>query len=220
MLKTIMVAAPVLAAALSSCATEKAQVPQAAGKEEIYLFSVKSPQELVYNGKPQPVSYTYTGPGEPDIVYYNSISDRNEDRRGTSKAPVHAGVYYVRLRRPDTHKDFFVELRILKSPVTIKADKIQQETYNGYPKRIIAESKPDIPLSFFYYPNSELRETAKKTVKETDSGGGPVEFKGYKRVERSPTETGTYYVWIYFPGDENHEEAEADVEFKILPARS
>ena len=42
-------------------------------------------------------------------------------------------------------------------------------------------------------------------------------FRGYKRVERAPTEQGTYYVLVYFSGDKNHEPAKAKVEFTILP---
>ena len=197
---------------------EKSEKSEKVEMPEVFLLSVESPQELVYNGAPQPVSFVYTGQGEPEIVYYSSIKDRDDDTGGSHEAPVHAGAYYVRLRIPGSRREFFADMRILRCPVVIEAQEIQEDIYNGNPKRIKAESTPKFPLSASYYPNLELREKAKKAVNEPGVTGPSVEFKGYRRVDRPPTEPGTYYVWVYFPGDENYEAADADVEFRILPA--
>jgi hypothetical protein len=84
-----------------------------------------------------------------------------------------------------------------------------------------AEAEPPVLLSYFYYPNQELRDTAVRAAEETVRSGNiarpAVEFRGYRRVDRAPIEQGTYYVWIYFPGDENHLSTSANVEFTILP---
>jgi len=78
-------------------------------------------------------------------------------------------------------------------------------------------------LNYSYYPNSELMEAAIRTVKEASPGLNSTQvlsqmFQGYRRVERAPTEQGTYYVWIYYPGDDNHLASEKRVVFTILPA--
>jgi hypothetical protein len=213
----------ILAAAaslLSVCASENGQ---AGAREEISLLGLKSPQQVVYNGQPQAISYQYTGDGKPDITYYPTLADRANDRRGSRTAPVNAGTYYVRLVRPEKTKpkdakDYLAELRILKRPVKISADKVQTAFYNGDPKRVQVTADPEVTLFYSYYPNSELREAAEKAEREAVKvGAGAQQFKGYRRVERAPSEQGTYYVWIYFPGDDNHESASADVEFTILP---
>lgn len=192
--------------------------------EEVYIFEVTSPQYLVYSGKPQAISYLYTGEEQPDIVYFTSETDRAEDRRGSRSDPVKPGVYYVRLIRPakgrnNPAKEYFAEFYILRCPVVIKAEKTQKAVYNGDPKRIQASVEPDLPLAYSYYPNLELMEAAKKSAEETHPGQNTITqtFKGYRRVDRAPSEPGTYYVWIYFPGNETYRPASADVEFIILP---
>ena len=206
---------------------EKA-VPAAREEQEIPQLIVKSSQEAVYNGKPQPISFYYTGNGTPRIIYYPSQQARKEDKTGSTSAPVRAGTYYVRIKYPDGNKytsnmEVLAEYRIQKCAVKIETEKIQQAYYNGNPKRAQARAEPPVPLSYSYYPNRELRETAQKAVGEPVSGGTSSQrltqsYSGYKRVDRAPIEEGTYYVWIYFPGDENYKAAHANVEFVILPA--
>ena len=189
------------------------------------LTRVLTPQEVVYNGKPQSISYQYTGSVPLDIVYYSSIRDRTDDRRGSRTAPVNAGTYYVRVRRPGTSafpaRDFPVELRILKLPVKIEAARTQEDFYNGNQKRIQAEANPPVTLSYSYYPTLELRNLAMRAATEGPQGNSSrtlaEESRRYNRVDRAPTEQGTYYVWIYFPGDDNHEAASASVDFTINP---
>ena len=108
-----------------------------------------------------------------------------------------------------------------KRPVKIITEEFQQAPYDGNPKRIQASSEPPVRLFISYYPNRQLMETAQRAVGEAPSGGNPTRrltqtFSGYRRVEQSPVEQGTYYVWIYFPGDDNHETAHAQVEFTII----
>ena len=189
---------------------------------------VDSPQEAVYNGQAQAISVRYTGEKAPEILYYPSPEARKEGRAGSSGAPVRAGTYYVRVRYPGGNghgpaEEVLAELRIHKRPVKIQAEEVQAAYYNGDPKRVLARAQPHVPLSYSYYPNRELRETAQRTEREAataNSGRAPSgTFSGYRRVERAPVEQGTYYVWVYFPGDDNHEPAHADVEFTILPPR-
>ena len=213
----------------SACAGGKAVVTEIAGEEmrESPRLIVKSSQEAVYNGKPQPISFQYAGDEEPDIIYYPSVEARKENRGGSSAAPVRAGTYFVRVRYPGGNEhpvpeEALAEYRIIRSPVKIETGEIQRAFYNGNPKRVQAETVPPVPLSYSYYPNRQLRETAQKAARESavkNSGPPPTRsYKGYRRVERAPIEPGTYYVWICFPGDENHEPAHANVEFTILPA--
>ena len=109
----------------------------------------------------------------------------------------------------------------IKRPVNIVAEETQFAIFNGDPKRIRAASEPAVTLSFSYYPNLELLETAKKSAINNPPGQSTVTqtFAGYRRVDRAPSEMGTYYVWIYYPGDKNNESASVDVEFTILPPR-
>ena len=191
-----------------------------------YLFEVKSPQEVIYNGLPHAISYIYTGTEKPDIIYYTSSMDQAEDRRGSRTDPTDSGTYYVRLIRPGTGKntpakEFYAIFIILKRPVNIEAEESQFAVFNGDPKRIRASAIPNVALSFSYYPNMELLETAKKSAANNPPGQSTFTrtFAGYRRIDRAPSEQGTYYVWIYYPGDKNNESASLDVEFTILPPR-
>jgi len=220
---------PVLTGVFSSCASSETAGTKTSSdqeQEEVYLFEVRSPQELVYNGKRQAISYLYTGEGKPDVVYFTSQKDRAEDRKGSHTEPVEAGTYYVRLIRPGKGKtipakEFFAEFRILKCPVVINAAKIQEAIYDGNPKRIQADSEPAVSLSYSYYPNLELMESAKKSAADTNPGQNTMvqTFRGYRRIDRAPSEQGTYYVWIYYPGDDNYDSASVDVQFTILPPK-
>jgi len=193
----------------------------AGGKQKAPSLIALSPQEAVYNGKGQPISFSYTGKEALEIVYYPSLKAREEDRGGSHDAPSQAGTYYVLVRGP--YEEVFVEYRILRHPVKIEAAAVQEAIFNGNPKRVTAEADPPIPLFYSYYPNWELRDTAIKAEEEAILNGDTeqaltINFKGYKRIDSAPTEQGTYYVWIYFPGDENYMTAQAVVEFTILPA--
>lgn len=207
--------------AVSGCAGGEIVVKENPKPPPPPVLRVPSPQEAVYNGEPQPLSFYYEGEAEPRLVYYPSAEARNNNRDGLSAPPVGAGSYYVRVSL--SGKEVLAEYRILKAPVKIKAAEIQQAFYNGNPRRVEAKAEPPVTLYYSYYPNPELRDAARKATEEAladkDSGQSLAEvFRGYKRVERAPIEQGTYFVWIYFPGDENHETAEASVEFTILPA--
>ena len=189
---------------------------------EISPLVVPSPQEAVYNGEAQPLTFTYTGEEEVDVVYYPSAEARAGDNYGSYAAPVLAGVYYARVSIPE--ENVYAEYRIRRCPVKIEAAEIQNAVYNGNPKRVTAKSEQPVSLSYSYYPNRELRDTAVRAAEGSDSGDDStrpltMNFSGYKRVERAPIEQGTYYVWIYFPGDDNYEAAQAFVEFTILPPR-
>ena len=218
------------AALFSACATAKKQYPDREkepangdfGKKKLFSLVVPSPQEAVYDGKAQRFIFYYDGDEEPELLFYPSREARAMNRDGSAAAPVQAGVYYVSVRCDN--EEAYAEFRILKHPVKIKAMDVQETYYNGNPKRVQASSEPDLPLSYSYYPNPELRAEAIKIALENAVKGNyrpppQSDFKGYRRVDRAPSEQGTYYVWIYFPGDINHEAASAMVEFTILPPR-
>jgi hypothetical protein len=205
--------------------------------KEVPSVHAPSPQETIYNGQSQPVSFSYEMQEVPELVYYSSEDDRKNDQRGSGDAPVQAGLYYVRIRIPPENgpglpEDVFVDYRILKSPVKIRAEPVQEAVYNGDPKRVRAGAEPPVPLSYSYYPNAGLRDAAAKEAEDVPqsglSGAGALSrggvpsavFRGFRRVERAPIEQGTYYVRVYFPGDENHEAASVNVEFTILPPPS
>ena len=211
----------VAAAAFSGCASASGKTP-ASKEAEPPLFEVRSPQNVVYNGKPQSIVYLYTGDEKIDVVYFTSPRDRADDRSGSTEDPADIGTYYVRLIRPGRGKtipakEVFATLNILKRPVKITAAKVQEAVYDGDPKRVHAAAEPPVPLSFSYYPNPELRETAKKATPETTPGQRTITqtFRGYRRVDAAPSEQGTYYVWIYYPGNNTNEPASLDVEFII-----
>ena len=225
--KTLLILA--IAGIISACASAfvSGSKTAPAGKEdkdEVQLFEVRSPQELVYNGKPQGIPYLYNGQDKIDITYFTSPRDRMDDRRGTQSEPVDVGIYYVRLIRPGKGKtvpakEVFANLNIVKRPVKITAAKTQEAVYDGDPKRIQAAAEPSVSLSYSYYPNLELLETAKKSTAETPQGQSTITqtFRGYRRIDRAPSEPGTYYVWIYYPGDNNNETASLDVVLTIFP---
>ena len=205
----------------SACATAAWEASGTA-EEAVKAFPliVPSPQEAVYNGQPQQFYFSYDGEEVPELAFYHSPEARAMYKDGSSAAPVNAGTYYVLVRL--AYEEVFAEFRILKCPVKIEAAEIQEARYNGDPKRVQVSAEPDVPLSYFYYPNPEFREEAVRTARENLSRGNTAqrprtEFRGYRRVDRAPIEQGTYYVWVYFPGDENHEAASANIEFTILP---
>ena len=217
----------IFAGLYSACATLAAEVPETAAMEdmdtmtEAARLTAPSPQVLIYNGEAQKFYFSYTGEEVPELIYYPSPEARAMYQRGTTAAPVEAGIYYVLLRLP--HEEVFGEFRILKRPVKINAVEIQEARYNGDPKRVQASAEPDVSLSYFYYPSPEFREEAMRTNRENISTGNyrqpQTEFRGYRRVDRAPIEQGTYYVWICFFGDDNNESASAKVQFTILPPR-
>ena len=215
----------ILSRVFSACASgESPVVIEEMGKtenQEIPRIVIKSFQEAVYNGKPQPISLNYSGEEKLYIIYYPSQEARKENRQGSTAAPVRAGTYYARVK--NSVEEVFAEYRILKRPVKIEAEGIQHVYYNGNPKRVWVRAEPPVSLSYSYYPNQELRETAQKAAQGTASEENSAQvlvktFRGYRRVDRAPIEQGTYYVWVFFPGDENHEAAHANVEFIILPS--
>jgi len=215
---------------LFSCAGDSGLVRQTEKeKAQISMLVVASPQDAIYNGKAQPLSFTYAGGERVDVIYYPSFEAREGGIYGSFAAPVQAGTYYVSVSIPE--EEVYAEYRIHRCPVKIDAAEIQNAFYNGNPKRVTAEAEPPVPLSFSYYPKREFRDAAAAAAAnaaanakgEVSPGDASVSlnmnFSGYKRVGRAPIEQGTYYVWIYFPGDSNHEAAQAYVEFSILPPK-
>ena len=206
----------------SGCASSVEPVQQ---EEEIIKIAVveepkppslviQSPQEAVYNGAPRSISYSYSGEDIPRITYYPSLLDMEEGRGGSSLAPIRTGNYYVIVK--SVYEEVQMEFNILKCPVKIEAEKVQEAIFNGNTRRVQAKAEPPVSLSYFYYPSREFMEEAKKAAEESaDKGNSSAQMSGYRRVDRSPSERGTYYVWIYFPGDENHLSASAYVEFTI-----
>ncbi|MDR0388713.1 MAG: hypothetical protein LBH73_01425, partial [Spirochaetaceae bacterium] len=67
-------------------------------------------------------------------------------------------------------------------------------------------------LSAVYYPTREAREAAAQAASRSEV------LRGFTRVERAPIEPGTYYVTVYYPGDNNYQYAKLDVELTIHPA--
>ena len=210
---------------LTACATGSSSTRNAdtAGNNHItktipdLLFN--TPQETIYNGMAQPFPFSYNGIDTPEVFYFSTPEGRDAEMEGSHTAPILAGTYYVLVRCE--YEDALAEYRIVKRPVIIEAAKIQTAIYNGNPKRISAAIFPSVSVYYSYYPNIELRDAAIQAVMKTAQGNsGPsltTAFKGYTRIDRAPTEQGTYYVWVYFPGDANHESASMNVEFTILP---
>ena len=181
-------------------------------------LAVESPQDAIYNGSPRPISFSYAGDDIPEIIYYPTLTALEEERGGSYTAPSLVGTYYVLVRC--LHEETNVEFRIQRCPVTINAEEKQEAVFNGNPKRVQAKADPPVPLSYYYYPTKELRDAAIKAEEERALSNEELAeiFKGYRRVDRAPTFQGIYYVWIYFPGDKNHQSAQANIEFTILPA--
>ena len=203
-----------------TAAGNTANNPGGKEKEFIALLTVSSPQETEYSGLPQPLKYSYKGKDEPLILYYPSSRARGEGRGGSYEAPVKTGVYYVHIVCRDEEE--FAEYRIIKRRVKIEAEEVQTAVYNGDPKRVEVYVEPEITLFYTYYQNRELMEAARNTVRQAEAEGKSLRvpsdtYTGYKRVEHAPIEQGTYFVWVYYPGDENNESAEVIIEFTILP---
>ena len=197
------------------------EIPAATEPANIPLLHVPTPQTTAFNGHPQPLYFAYEGDDHPIVTYFPSQWALEDRKGGSHNAPTRIGTYYVLVQ--SRHEEAQAEYRIVKSPVNIRAEEKQEAIYDGNPKRIFAEAEPHVPLVFSYYPNRELMETAIRAAMETSNSSNPAQtlsrsFQGYRRVERAPTEQGTYYVWIYYPGDDNHLTAEKRVVFTILPA--
>ena len=177
---------------------------------------VPSPQELYFNGNRQPLKVEYSGDDDPEIIYYPTPRARDEERGGSYSAPARVGAYFALVRC--RYGEARAELRIVKRKVIISAESNQEAVYNGNPKRVQVEVDPPLTVFFSYYPNRELMESAIAAEKQNSGMSFSQTLQGYRRVERAPTEPGIYYVWIYYPGDENNTAAEATVTFRILPA--
>ena len=223
---------PVLLVMYGACATaapgtEDGEIPLIPGtpgipaRRIIHPIIVQTPQEVPYSSTIQPFIFHYEGEETIESLFYQSPEDRTLDRFGTTINPAKVGTYYVSVR--NRYEEVFAEYRIYKSQIKIEAKEIQQAFYDGDPKRVDVTVEEGIPLSFSYYPNPELRDEAMKAAEESAMRGNPSlpqsEFRGYRRIDRAPSEQGTYYVWVYFPGDENHEAVSLKLELTILPPR-
>jgi hypothetical protein len=182
-------------------------------------------QEVVYNGRPQPIEARAEINIPLEVIYYPSPTARYFDEEGYANAPVESGIYYAKIKRPAWNEyargeDTDVEYHIKKARVDIIAEESQIAVYNGDPKRVTASAEPAVLLSFSYYPNAEVAHAAIRALAQPDadsSSSVAAALRGLKRVERSPIEQGLYYVVVYFPGDDNYHLAYKEVEFTIGP---
>jgi hypothetical protein len=149
-------------------------------------------QETVYNGQVQPVDVRRQDGDEAplELRYFTGVRDLENDEGGRSAAPSAAGVYLVRIRRPGGNgfasgADIVVEYHILKAPLKIFAEPLQEAVYNGSPKSVAARSEPSFGLSAVYYPTREAREAA------GSPGASSEVLSSFTRVERAPIEPGT-----------------------------
>jgi hypothetical protein len=170
-------------------------------------------QRAVYNGLPQPVEARFTADISPVLVYFNSVEDLEQNQRGFSQAPANAGLYYVRVENAEA--EIIIEYFIGRAPLTIIAEEKQEAQYNGDPKRIKAEVDAPVQLSASYFLSPEARSAA--SLPDTQAEQRSAALRGYKRVERPPTEPGTYYVNVYYDGDKNYGPALKEIEFTIVP---
>jgi hypothetical protein len=182
-------------------------------------------QEVIYNGKPQPIDARAEIDAPLNVIYYPSPTARYMDEEGYDDAPVEAGVYYAKIKRPSWNgyaqgEDVDVEYHIKKAAVEIAAEEFQVAVYNGDPKRVTASAEPAVRLSFSYYPNAEVAHAAIRALIQPDAGtksGVSAALRGLNRVERAPIEQGVYYVIVYFPGDDNYQLAYKEIKFTIGP---
>ena len=195
---------------LHSCSTSPRSGPN---------LIVMPQQEAVYSGAPQPI-IARSRPELPLVItYYNVLSPGS----GSSEAPTMPGIYTVEVNfAPQTGFDNMrvVEYQIHRAPVTIIADEQQSASYDGNPKRVLAASEPELPLSYSYYPNPELLRAAVYTFNnpsEARQASLNAALRRFTRVERAPREQGLYYVLVFFPGNDRYEAAFRTVEFTIGP---
>ena len=183
-------------------------------------------QETFYNGRQQPIAAKCVPEIPLIIIYYNSKYDYWAIQNGFYDPPAEPGLYYVSVNCAPGYgynlsDDLLVEYRIKKASVSIIAEAVQNAVYNGSPRRVQATSDPAVPMSYSYYPNPELRQAAAEVFKKPDyeiQSSLSSALQRFQRVESAPSEQGTYYVLVYFNGNEKYEPAYIEIEFTIHPA--
>ena len=186
------------------------------------LIIAESYQETVYSGFPQHIAAS-SEPEYPLIIFYYLKNDDSVSMEGIDGGPAEPGLYLAEICiDPEygfsTAHNVTVEFRITKAPVRIIADDVQSAVYNGDPKRVTAQSEPELPLSYSYYPSFELRQAAIDSRTDGDVQSAlSAALRGLTRVERAPIEQGIYYVLAFFPGDDRYEAAYKEIEFTIGP---
>ena len=184
-------------------------------------------QETVYSGVPQPIMVR----ASPEnafpviIIYYLSRDNLLNRLGGTAESPALPGIYYVHVDVPPlygyvTGSDVVVVYHIKRAPVLIIADPVQYAAFNGDPQRITASAEPYVTLNFSYFPTSELRQIAMDALLNP---GAVTEaslsraLSPFRRVPIAPSNQGTYFVLVHFPGDDLFEPAMKEVTFIIGP---
>jgi len=188
------------------------------------LITAAVVQEKAYNGRPQSV----TASCEPDIplviAYYNNPDDYWRIQNGFYDPPAEPGNYFVSVNCAPGYgyvldHDILVDFRIVRAPVRLTADRFQSSVFNGNPRRVQVNADPVVPLSYSYYPTRSLRQAAYEAFMRPESERSLTSaLQGFTRVESAPTEPGTYFVFVYFYGNDRYERACMEIDFEITPA--
>jgi len=186
---------------------------------------VASPyQEVLYNSAPRQINARSIPELPLIITYYKTRDDYSFMRNGFYDPPVEPGYYYVTVNCARGYgyneiNDTLVEFRIKKAPVKITGDAVQSAVYNGNPRRVQVTAEPEVPLSYSYYPDLETRQAALIAFFNPETGEQPLAtaLQRFRRVESAPAEQGTYYVLVYFYGNERYEPAYREIDFTIGP---
>jgi len=220
---------PIIAAACRSGASYEPlhypELPEAEVLLQSPVITAVPYQETVYTGYPQPITASCEPAVPLVITYYHSVGDYWNIQNAFYDAPAEPGFYYVSINCAPGYgyahtDDFLVEYVINKASVEIIADEIQSASYNGNPRRVQAESEPAVSLSYSYYPNPELRQTAVEAFSRPGGEAGSAlssALQNFTRVERAPAEQGIYYVLVFFSGNERYEPVYKEIEFTIGP---
>jgi hypothetical protein len=179
------------------------------GPDEVLEDIAGSTQRAIYNGRP--IAFIV----EPGFsVRYFSPADAPEGG-GSPNAPVEPGRYAVRVEHRQAPGTYAAAMLIIeKAYINFLAEKKQEAHYDGRPKRVSVSSDPPVDFSFSYYPTEDIREEAVRTFFE--DGRRQTAVKGFTRITHAPVEPGTYYVAVYFAGNEHYRPAVAELEFTII----
>jgi hypothetical protein len=175
-------------------------------------------QSTVYNGEPQGVELRVRDDAPLVVTYFDSQEALEQGAGGTVETPVDAGLYFVRVERPEgggyaEGQDIVIEFRIERKALRITAENKQEALYDGSAKRVKAEADAPVLLSASYFPTAEARQAATRVDVQPEQRSAAL--RGFTRVEHAPKEPGTYYVTVYYPGDNNYLPASKEIEFTI-----
>ena len=179
-------------------------------------------QSTVYTGDPQAPEVRTAKAGVPLVLtYFEFLEELEKGEKGRGEPPVDAGLYYVRIERPEGNgyaagQDVIMKFRIEQREVHIFADDIQEAFYDGNSKRVKAGADAPVRISIAYFPSPQARQAV--TRADTRPEQRSAALKGLIRVERPPVEPGTYYVAVYYGGSRNYRPAAKEIEFTIKRA--